>query len=443
MNTLEIGTINLNGSENWLQVIGKGRHPLLASAKYLRRISGLPEVEEELELFFRGSPAELQSILMTFYGFAEAAEQDQPGLPVLFLRRMAEGEAYFSPVLKLGLEEKLEPFDKLGLGTLGLKLTLRRKNHYESAETELPLTLPGGSSQTGGVLLYNHSDGHNGHHAVAAVNTAGFHSGLPVSLRTELTNPYNGEPLGKVLLGLLVCGVMGYFPKLEFEAEAAGSNTVPSASESGGAYLPFSWSGNQWTTLFSCRISDVDAAILGATALLPLLRLRERPAESGLQFRLRISAEGALLAQTMPVGLGVQGNLLQLPSLRLLQRALPGVELPAEMQIELQVISSAPGAHALEPDALRLLPQSGYLVFTALTGLAYGGKLMDDPIRGRCWGKLAGHELQSHNRFGTELFIPPSQYGRLFLCGEDLSGRAAIERTFLLRVWGRKRRQIL
>ena len=66
MDTLEIGTRSLNGSQYWVQVLGEGRHPLITSAKYLRRISDQPTVEEELLLFFRGSPADLEGMLRTF-----------------------------------------------------------------------------------------------------------------------------------------------------------------------------------------------------------------------------------------------------------------------------------------------------------------------------------------------------------------------------------------
>jgi hypothetical protein len=444
MDTLEFGTRSLNGSQYWVQVLGEGRHPLITSAKYLRRISDQTEVEEELLLFFRGSPADLEGMLQAFQNLVAATELPSAGLPQLGLKTYLESEAYFSPILEAKLEETLEAVEKTALGTLRLRIQFRRRNYYESAETELPLTPPGGSSQTGGVTLYNHEDQHAGHHGSAVVNTAVLNTNLPVALRAELTNNYNAQALGNFKLGLLLSSAMGYFPKLDFEAEAGSALTpIASGTASGSAYLQATWAGNDWTSLLSYSISDTDLAILNQTSLLPILRFNLRPADASLQFRLRASVNGSLLFLTGAAGLGRQGNLATLPATRLNQSALPGVEMPNGLLLEVQAISSEAGDHSIALDSLRLLPQAGFAGFTALGGLTLGGKLIDQPGRDLAWSRVAGHELQTHSRFGTDFLIPAGAYGKLFIMGEAASGLAEIERTFLLRVWGSKRRQIL
>jgi hypothetical protein len=177
--------------------------------------------------------------------------------------------------------------------------------------------------------------------------------------------------------------------------------------------------------------------------LLPILRFSTRPADASLQFRLRLSVNGGLLFLTGAAGMGRQGNLAILPALRPNQSALPGVEMPNGLLLELQAISSEAGSHSVALDSLRLLPQAGFAGFTALGGLPFGGKLIDQPARSLVWSRLAGHELQSHSRFGTEFITPAGSYGKIFVIGEAVSGQAEIERTFSLRVWGSKRRQIL
>ncbi len=444
MDTLEIGTRSLNGSQSWVQVLGEGRHPLLTSAKYLRRISDQPDVEEELLLFFRGSLPDLEGMLRTFQSMVAATQGHSAGLPQLTLKTDVESEAYFSPILEAHLEESLEAIESTALGALRLRVLFKRCNSYNSAEVELPLTPPGGSSQTGGTTLYNHEDLHTAHHGSAVVNTAVLDTNLPVSLRVELTNNFNAQALGNCSLGLLTSSAMGYFPKLDFEAEEGSAlSPIASGSASGGAYVQPTWTGNDWTNLLSYQISDTDLAILNDTSLLPVVRFSTRPADASLQFRLRLSQNGALIFLSGAAGLGRQGNLAALPALRLNQTVLPGVEMPNGLQLELQAISSETGSHSVALDSLRLLPQAGFASFTALGGLPYSGKLIDQPAWGLAWSRMAGHELQSHSRFGTEFIIPAGSYGKLFVVGEGISGQAEIERSFSLRAWGSKRRNIL
>ena len=444
MNILEIGKRSLNGSQSWVQVLGEGRHPLISSAKYLRRISDQPTVEEELLLFFRGSPADLEGMLLTFQNFVAATDTHFAGLPQLMLKTYVDSEVYFSQVLEAQLEESLEAVENTSSGTLRLRILFKRFNGYKSAEVELPLTPPGGSSQMGGTTLYNHEDLHTGHHGSAVVNTAILDTNLPISLRAELTNNFDAQALGNLSLGLLTSSATGYFPTLDFEVEA-GSALPPIASntDSGAAFVQASWAGNDWTSLLTFSISDTDLAILNQTSLLPILRFSTRPADTNLQFRLRLSVDGALLFLSGAAGLGRQGNLLILPSTRLNLSPLPGVEMPSSLQLELQAISSETGGHSVALDSLRLLPQAGFAGFTALGGLPYGGKLIDQPAWGLAWSRVAGHELQSHRRFGTDFLIPAGCYGKIFVIGEAVSGQAEIERTFSLRVWASKCRQIL
>ena len=444
MNILEIGKRSLNGSQSWVQVLGEGRHPLISSAKYLRRISDQPTVEEELLLFFRGSPADLEGMLFTFQNFVAASEEHFAGLPQLTLKTYVDSEVYFSQVLEAQLEENLEAVEHTALSTLRLRVLFKRCNLYKSAEVELPLTPPGGSSQTGGTTLYNHEDLHTGHHGSAVVNSAILDTSLPISLRAELTNNFNAQALGNFSLGLLTSSATGYFPKLDFEAEE-GSVLPPIASNtnSGAAFVQASWAGNDWTSLLTFSISDTDLAILNQTSLLPIIRFSSRPPDASLQFRLRVNVNGSLLFLTGAAGLGRQGNLLILPSTRLNQSPLPRVEMPSSLQLELQAISSEAGSHSVALDSLRLLPQAGFACFTALGGLPFGGKLIDQPTWGLAWSRVTGHELQSHRRFGMEFLIPAGCYGKIFVIGEAVSGQAEIERTFSLRVWGSKCRQIL
>ena len=444
MDTLEIGTRSLNGSQYWVQVLGEGRHPLLTSAKYLRRISDQPTVEEELLLFFRGSLADLEGMLGAFQDLVAATSIPSAGLPQLALKTYVESEPYFSQILEAQLEESLEAVEAISLGTLRLRILFKRLQICNSAEVELPLTIPGGSSQTGGTTLYNHEDLHTGHHGSAVVNTAVLDTNLPVSLRVELTNNYNAQALGNFSLGLLTSSVASYFPKLDFEAEAGSALTpIASSTDSGGAFVQPIWTGNDWTSLLSFPISDTDLAILNQTSLLPIIRFSTRPADASLQFRLRVSVNGSLHFLTGAAGLNRQGNQTSLPVMRLNQSALPGVELPSGLLLELQAISSEVGSHTLALDSLRFLPQTGFAGFNALGGLPYGGKLIDQPGRDLAWSRVAAHEMQSHSRFGTDFLIPAGSFGKLFVIGEALSGLAEIERTFLLRVWGSKRRQIL
>ncbi|HSN94569.1 MAG TPA: hypothetical protein VLR89_05860 [Anaerolineaceae bacterium] len=444
METLEIGTHSLNGSQYWVQVLGEGRHPLITSAKYLRRISDQPVVAEELLLFFRGSPAELEGVLRAFQNLVAVTSSTFAGLPQLALKTTVDSEAYFSQILEAQLEESLESVENTAMDTLRLKILFKRLQICNSAEVELPLTLPGGSSQTGGVTLYNHEDLHTGHHGSAVVNTAVLNTNLAVALRAEVTNNYNAGALGNFRLGLLVSSVTGYFPKLDFEAETGSLLTpIASATDSGDAYIQPSWAGNDWTSLFTYQISDLDLAILNQTSLLPILRFSTRPADTSLQFRLRASVNDSLHFLTGAGGLQGQGNLATLPAVRLNQSALPGVELPSGLLLELQAISSEAGSHTVALDSLRLFPQAGFANFTSLGGLPYGAKLIDQPDRGLAWSRVGGHELQSHNRFGSDFLIPAGSYGKLFIMGEALSGQAEIERTYLVRVWGSKRRQIL
>ena len=444
MDTLEIGTRSLNGSQYWVQVLGEGRHPLITSAKYLRRISDQAVVAEELLLYFRGSPADLEGMLHAFQNMVATTSTPSAGLPQLALKTYAEAEAYFSQILEAQLEEAQEAVENTSLGTLRLRILFKRCNGYNSAEVELPLTPPGGSSQTGGTTLYNHEDLHTGHHGSAVVNTAVLNTNLAVALRAELTNNYNAQALGNFRLGLLVSSVTGYFPKLDFEAEAGSALTpIASSTDSGGAFVQPTWTGNDWTSLLSFPISDTDLAILNQTSLLPIIRFSTRPADASLQFRLRLSVNGTLIFLTGAAGLARQGNLLTMPALRLNQSALPGVEMPTGLLLELQATSSEAGSHSVALDSLRLLPQAGFAGFTALGGLPFGGKLIDQPAWGLAWSRVAAHEMQSHSRFGTDFLIPAGSYGKFFVIAEALSGLAEIERTFLLRVWGSKRRQIL
>lgn len=444
MDKLEIGTLGLDGNQSWLQVLGEGRHELISSAKYSRSLSDKPEVEEELLLFFRGNLPDLEGILRFFREIIQAAKSRLPGLPQLNLKTYLGAEAFFSPILEAALEDRLEAAENIALGTLQLRLLLKRRNFFQTGEVELPLTVPGGSSQTGGTLLYNHEDLHPGHHASVVVNTASLNSGLPVALRAELINNYNGAHLGTLRLGLLCSKVMGYFPQLDFEAEAGSVlSPIASGADSGGESVLPTWSGNDWTSLLRYPIADLDLALLNQVSLIPIVRLSSRPSDLSLRFRLRLSADGATLYLGEPSGLPPQGNLVVLPACHLQQYTLPGMELPAVIAMDLEAVSSAAGAHSIALDSLRLLPHNHSVEFSPVSGLAFGGKLIDQPERNLAWSQVNGHELQTHLRFGEDLVIPAGSYGKLFIQGESITGQAEIERSFSLRVWGSTRRQIL
>ena len=398
-------------------------------------LASVAEVTERWEVHVTGaSKALLQAAIHEIERAFELARQHQANsfLDRVFLNFQPGGyeESYRSQIL----DGKIDFYDetlKWAWANAGfdVRLTITRRNFWEGAEAEIPLSNSNGERVIEDLLwVYNCADGDgvspNVRENWADIDADDLEGDLPAPIK--LTMVTSGT-IGDIIEDVIVCLARSGDPatlKHMAEAEAgggksSGSKIVDFGDDpdcSGGEYAIIEWdevsvpvigigyySGTGWPDLEIGRW------------YLPLLRLRTVPTIADLWTRVRMVY--GLISETAWISYPASGGpqVIQYPPIRL---GLPRWE-AGDYDVDVEFLTSTGGTKTIEADYMYLLPLDGARQYEAsleaLYEEPYMGAVYDDPYEGLVY-KYENHTTTRSLVLarGNPLLVDPRHDARLY-----------------------------
>ncbi len=294
-----------------------------------------------------------------------------------------------------------------GDGTAALRLQLARAEAWQGAETVLPLSNPGGTGGSGGLVIYGHSDGSHWNYAdIAGDSLAGSHPG---AARLELENAGTTESLTSVI----ICVDAGEDPNqsgfmLEGEAASGGSRVTP-AGCSGGAAQQVSATSTSGALLAWTLEPGLLERLAGRTVR-PAARMAA-PAAAGKVWVWWQVRSGPTVIWTSERDLLAGEALEELPALPLPPQALDN---PSGLALELCGKTTG-GTVTFSVDFVQFCPLDGWRRYRAAAPLPPGGTLVDDGVERRVYARTAAGETSGMSAAGAPLRLHPGRSQRVYV----------------------------
>jgi hypothetical protein len=199
------------------------------------------------------------------------------------------------------------------------------------------------------------------------------------------------------------------------------------ATCSGGEYDDLSWADDAENQLTSWTIASGDFAQKRYRAV---VRLRDAVAYTDLWLKAKLLSGAVVIAETRWMLVNASEELVVIGSLMIPPFALGEALDLGNLTLALYE-KRATGAGILNLDYLILLPQDGWRRYSAISGLAYNEKLIDDPVRGVLVTQYgAGSYKVTHKiKEGLPVMLQPGVKNILFFLQDITTGEADIDRT--------------
>lgn len=205
-------------------------------------------VTSTLDLVFTASTiAGIQTLVRSLEILLDKSllRQNKKNFKRVYLLVTVDGDvAWRSEILYFKLTPKINLFDGLTAKKTEYTLFITRKFYFEGPEKELELSNSLTSATTGGIEIWNHSDGGEDNYvAIAAAQVGGT---LPTPVKLTLTN-INGSSIGYRNLYLSTNAFSdpsNFTHIIEGESRESGSGTITtSATSSNGNYNLYGFTG--------------------------------------------------------------------------------------------------------------------------------------------------------------------------------------------------------
>ncbi len=167
------------------------------------------EIETIAGILLLGTRATIQETVRKIEDYFDSAQRAQKDLtmPKIYLEVDTGGGYVRSEILDGILDTETEYFNRVSLDYAPVRIWIKRKNYWEGAETQIPLTNENGTNNTTGLTVFNTND-MTGTPPTQRVNyvkmtAANLPGSIPAPPRIEITNTYSsGETrLSNVWLG--------------------------------------------------------------------------------------------------------------------------------------------------------------------------------------------------------------------------------------------------
>jgi hypothetical protein len=167
------------------------------------------EIETIAGLVLLGTRETVQETVRKIEDYFDSAQQAQKDLtlPKIYLEVDTGGGYVRSEILDGILDTETEYYNRISLDYTPVRIWIKRKNYWEGAEAQIPLTNENGTNNTTGLTVFNTND-MTGTPPTQRVNyvkmtAANLPGSIPAPPRIEITNTYSsGETrLSNVWLG--------------------------------------------------------------------------------------------------------------------------------------------------------------------------------------------------------------------------------------------------
>lgn len=364
--------------------------------------------------------------------------QSRPHEPVYLEMKVEDADDYHrSPVH----EGELVNFDidqALRSGQMTALLTVRRENYWEGAETAAEASNTTAAT-TDPLPVVNHEDADVGDDFYAEIAADQITGSLPTPAILSFANTTDDANLvDHLYVGQFVASG-SYNPPAATDLILEGAGTAD-ANCSGGAYKVLSWPDASETQLATWTI---DSALYRARPYRILARFRDTFAYTDLWLKVKLLAGSVVVGETrwgeMAAGLELQsiGN-LQIPPYG--HRAYLDL---GNLTVALYAKRAA-GAGTVNLDYLAAMPLDGWRKYEAMSGLAYGETLTDNPIDATLTTDDGADTTVTHTiKEGKPVMLWPGKKQVLYFLHDLTDGTAPIARTGTVQISYRPRRRTI
>ena len=335
----------------------------------------------------------------------------------------------------------------LAAGKMEFELVFSRKNFWEGAETQAPLTNGNGTNNTTGLTVQNHDDSGTGHDNFVSIASSVVDGDLPAPARIEMVNSFATNRLFDVWIGQNWTDPANFPHILEAEDASGGTTVTPAAAYSNNAYKTISVSSGSEIDLFTWTLSTAMLNAAKGGRMKALFRFDPTYYANVRQvwYRLKASWQSSPIWQSERAKPSTvrATSIRDLFSLRL-PPWLPGSTSLDDITLTLTGYQNTGSALTIGLDFLQLTPADGWRYLTAITyGVANGSRLVDDAITGELYVDNASgaDKIGSFIGSGDAIHLKPGKLQRLYFLMHSSSANAAeIDRTMAVKVFFRPRR---
>jgi len=379
---------------------------------------------------------------------AEEYQSSKMGAKVYVERDLGDSVWWRSELVEaLPLPDESTLDTGLAAGKMEFELVYSRRNYWEGAEAQIPLTNGNGTNNTAGLTVYNHDDAATGHDNYVSIAASVVDGDLPGPSRIEMVNSYATNRLMDVWIGQNWTDPANFPHMLEAEDASGGTTVTPAADYSNNAYKTISVASGSEVDLFTWTISTAMLNAAKGGRMKALLRFSPVYATAAQSTWFRIAAkwmttvvwksERAKPSTTRAI------SIRDLFSLRL-PPWLPGSTNLDDITLTLTGYQNTGSALTIGLDFMQLTPADGWRYITAIAyGVANGSRIVDDAIIGDLYvdNAAGADKIGSLIGSGDPIHLQPGKLQRLyFLMHSNTFNVAEIDRSISVKVYYRPRR---
>ncbi len=392
----------------------------------------IKEVDLFADVILLGARSAVQTTMNSVDALLDNARRAQRDLTLekVYVEVDTGGGYVRSEILDGNLETESDYFDRLSRNHAPVRLWIRRKNYWEGAEAQLPLTNENGTNNTAGLTIYNTNDltgtAPNKRVNYAKVTGAQVLGSIPTPPRIEMTNTYPavGARISNVWLGRSIDNAT--YPLQWFINHSVTKNwTFDTEQEislitlnqtflngtNGGHYRVFTKLGAGTYQDLRLRASLYFPA---SVALTPMQKAPE-----------------VVTGGYTVVDLGTLQIPPWLPNLR------------GQTDIGLRIVGRRTGGYSVTVGDIFLFPATAFRqLIPRGYGIAQTIRLVDDGIADRVWtdGWTPAGKTGHYSGYGDLITLIPGKDQRLLFLTSTMSGGNADDITMSVKVFYRPRR---
>lgn len=343
--------------------------------------------------------------------------------PVVYVERLTESSgAWWRSELVLANPIPEPSVMDAGIitGKFEIAITYTRKNYWEGAEAQLPLTNGNGTNNTTGLTVYNHDDSTSGHDNYVSIVAADVAGDLPGPVRLEMTNSLAASYIWTLWLGHNWTDPANFGHILEAES-AIGGTIYADSYCSGGYYSSIALASGAEAELFSWTLASAAQVAAAGRWYKPLVRFRVGATGDGMindtvgtnlvNYRIKIKSGTQIIYTSAYVYKTGELSAIRIPPQLFRQSGL------RDISLVLCGKQTTGSSKTIDVDFMMLQPLDGWrkIVFP-YNYIANTYRLIDDGFYGDVYGDTgAGSgKIPASGIYGAPIMLEPGKIQRLY-----------------------------